>query len=43
MKAILEMPFALDGLAVQELNDFNSRIVGGSGRVKDPCRTMISA
>ena len=42
MKAMLAMPFALEGLAEKELNDFNSRIAGCRGRVKDPCRAMIS-
>ncbi len=43
IKALLAMPFALDGLADKELNAYNSQRAGGSRRVTDPCKPMISA
>jgi hypothetical protein len=38
LKAMLAMPFALDGLANKELNNFDSQIVVVRARVKDLCR-----
>ncbi len=43
IKALLAIPFALDGLADKELNTYNSQKAGGSRRVKDSCKPMISA
>jgi hypothetical protein len=36
IKALLAMPFALDGLADKELNAYNSQREGGRRKVKDP-------
>ncbi len=43
MKAMLAMPFILDGLADKELNDFNALAQNSCARVRDSCSNMISA
>ena len=42
IKAMLALPFALDGLAEKELAAYNSSSLSRR-RVKDPCKPMISA
>jgi hypothetical protein len=42
-KAMLAMPFILDGLADKELKAFNASVSNPRARVRDPCPNMISA